>query len=158
MCAKQRLYPVQTYSIDDNPLNADGSFTLDENALKELGPSGIGETLFFGLANYRFTLEIKNRDSHANPNLVRGWHFLANTGFGSAIYDAGDKVRAMMDHQPNVAVTDLDKALLGSIYNCYLSIFFRHEDEYDKQMMYCFISFSGKEVCPFMPSTSSSVM
>lgn len=142
------LHAVDEYPIDSYPLTTDGAVRVNESGVKYLEDTGffeIEELLSFWQTLYNVYMDqfktLLNSEHTYNPT---HYFFLVNTGFGLVNYKISSEeseLWELINNQPDIAITDLDKALLGHIYTLYSNVFYTEYYPEDKELLYCFIGF-----------------
>ncbi len=111
---KPKLFALDNYPIDSIPLDEQGPARVDESAKRFLYIDGVHEVLLEGYGHYYLKLGHSKQAPSANAYWV-WFDFLVFTGYSDFI--PNKRVKRILSNRPDIAVTDLDKALVGCIYN-----------------------------------------
>ena len=119
----RKIQPIYHYPIDDYPIDINEFIKPYDACLNEVkDDDNLYSILYWGLFGYRTNI-MYNADFSVNPELFStALFFLANTGYDCAHYFPNDFIWEKIDQAPDLAITDLDKAILGCIYNCALML------------------------------------
>ena len=138
--------PIDNYPIDRIPLTENGLVGINESTMQQLNLLGIACNLLIGYGKYQELNEITCNSAFLEP-IVSDWKgslfFLANTGYSPIIFSFDDSVSKLMLDQPDIAITELDKAILGCIHMFYVgaSLIERNQNDADPNaLLYSFIS------------------
>lgn len=109
----RKIHPIYHYPIDDYPIDMNEFIKPYEAGLNELKDDNVCGMLYAGLLLYKS--EIKDSSTFcANPEAYKfSIDLFAYTGFIPDCYLPNETVAKKLFEAPEIAVTDLDKALLG---------------------------------------------
>lgn len=135
--------PIHEYPIDSIPIDFKDYIKVYKPALKLVRDIGIEKLLSFGASMYNILLEgcCNLEDANGAHNWI---FFLAETGYDPSVFKPNSQIIELVDKHPNIAITDIDKALLGLIYMCYcrIAVFGEESLEINRRQLLCsFISF-----------------
>lgn len=139
-----KYYPIFKYPIDDIPINTNERLKSYESGYEMLAVLTIDRVIKIGTLYYRMLMESIKRLSVTSENYMKSLFFMANTGYSNRDFKQNIEINEMIDHQPDIAITDLDKALLGFIIFLYLKTELYPEETTDinyKEALYSFIWF-----------------
>lgn len=109
----RKIYPLYHYPIDDYPIDMNEFIKPYEAGLNELKDDNVCGMLYVGLLLYKS--QIKDSSTfYANPEVFKfSIDLFAYTGFIPDYYLPNETVAKKLFEAPEIAVTDLDKAILG---------------------------------------------
>lgn len=153
MGSSQMYYQIEDYPIDLIPLDGNGSVEFSEDAINQLIDSHAGMRLKTGYGYFCLMLENDLRRkfprSRRSDNL-EGFFFLANTGCFLHSIVPNKQVDELSMNQSNIAITDLDQAILGFIHQIYISadkLYQKQEGSDDNEQLKALIAVFHKIQC-----------
>ncbi len=109
----RKIHPIYHYPIDDYPIDINEIIKANEAGLAEIKDDNVIGMLYAGLHLYKYDID-KNSKFCADPVLYKfTTDLFAYTGFIPDCYLPNETVVKKLLEAPEIAVTDLDKALLG---------------------------------------------
>lgn len=141
---KQYIKPVSEYSIDSIPLNKDEFIKLYDSVIEIFQDAdnlcGILDVL---ATHYRIMMRNSEKLTVTSSLVKPGLFFIANTGYFLHTYKLNETLFTMLLNQPDLAITDIDKALLAIIDIYYKLLYTCDESEriIKKEYIYTFIFF-----------------
>lgn len=139
-----KYYPVFKYPIDDIPIDINERIKSYKSGYEMLATLTINSVITIGMFHYRMLMESIKGLSVTSEKYMKTLFFIANTGYSNRDFAPNTEIYELIVHQPNIAITDLDKALLGFIFFLYLKIELYPEETTDinyKEALYTFIWF-----------------
>lgn len=126
------IQPIYHYPIDDYPIEINEFIKPNENGLNEIEGKKICFLLTLGLVAFNSkTTQVMNFAVHPEE-FTYELYLLANTGYGSHHFIPNDDVIEKIINTPDIAITDLDRALLGNILMYYFSTVYSAYDNSEK--------------------------
>ena len=136
------FYPLDEFPIDSLPVDMSKKITLYTKPIESLIFINIRTVLNFGTYIYEILLK---RCNDSEDDTLNSLYFTADTGYiVNYDFSPNDSLIETIRNHPEIAISDLDKALLGCIYLAKLCVRFKDEIESEidlKEFLYGFIYF-----------------
>lgn len=139
----RKIHPIYHYPIDDYPININEIIKANEAGLAEIKDDNVIGMLYVGLHLYKNDID-KNSKFCADPVLYKfTTDLFAYTGFIPDCYLPNETVVKKLLEAPEIAVTDLDKALLGWLITIarVLTIGIKQQEKNYRDIFHSFIYF-----------------
>ena len=128
----RKIYPIYHYPIDDYPIDMNEFIKPYEAGLNEIDGEKLCFLLTVGLMVFNSKTQQVWKFAVHPEDFTYELYLLANTGYGSHHFIPNDEVVEKIMNTPDIAITDLDRALLGSILMYYFSTVYSTYDNSDK--------------------------
>lgn len=117
------LQPVDKYQIDLIPLDKDKYIKLYDSSLDFLEKDVAYGMLYIFSRQFRELMKNIDKLTISSDVALPSLYFIANTGFFLRSYVPNETIVDLIKQQPDLAVTETDKALLSAINNCINALF-----------------------------------